>query len=124
MDQLSGLRRHYERALRDGGAVLMVRVRGDADRRRAAVARRSVPHGGHFVNYYGRFATEELDALARSRARHPEPDAPLSDRVALTRPAALCHPPRDHATTTRGIRCSDASSAPTTTAPPTRPRRR
>jgi len=47
----------------------MVRVRGDAAKADAlAILRR---HGGHFINYYGRFATEELE-----RWRGPEPDIP------------------------------------------------
>jgi hypothetical protein len=59
----------YERALRDGRSVLIVRAPRDQDKRRAhEVLRR---HGGHFMNYYGRFATEELDLW-----RGPEPDIP------------------------------------------------
>jgi hypothetical protein len=58
MDQLPDFA-HYEYALRDGRAVLMVRAR-DEGRKAAALAilRR---HGGHFINYYGRFATEDID---------------------------------------------------------------
>ena len=56
-------------AVRDGGAVLMFRVRGDRRTRAALGALRE--HGGHFINYYGRFATEELE-----RWRGPEPDIP------------------------------------------------
>jgi hypothetical protein len=59
----------YERALRDGRSVLIVRAPSDADKRRAHdILRR---HRGHFANYYGRFATEELDLW-----RGPEPDIP------------------------------------------------
>jgi hypothetical protein len=68
MDQLPDFA-SYERAVRDGGAVLMVRVRGDRMKRVALDAIRA--RGGHFVNYYGRFATEELE-----RWRGPEPDLP------------------------------------------------
>ena len=57
MDQLPDLA-WYEAAVREGGAVLMVRVRGDD--RKAAVLRAAREAGGHFANYYGRFATEEL----------------------------------------------------------------
>ena len=58
---------NYEFALRDGRAVVMVRVQGDGPKAAAvAILRR---HGGHFINYYGRFATEELDLW-----RGPEPD--------------------------------------------------
>jgi hypothetical protein len=59
----------YERALRDGRSVVIVRAPGDADKRRAHQTLRK--HGGHFMNYYGRFATEELDLW-----RGPEPDIP------------------------------------------------
>ena len=59
----------YERALRDGRAVVMVHVHGDAPK--AAVHRILKSHAGHFINYYGRFATEELDLW-----RGPEPDIP------------------------------------------------
>jgi len=59
----------YERALRDGRSVVMVRAPRDADKRRAHRILRA--HGGHFTNYYGRFATEELDLW-----RGPEPDIP------------------------------------------------
>lgn len=66
MDQMPDLA-WYERAVRDGGAVVMVRVRGD-ERKAASVAALRVA-GGHFINYYGRFATEEV-----SRWAGPEPD--------------------------------------------------
>jgi hypothetical protein len=59
----------YERALRDGRTVVIVRAPADADKRRAHDILRA--HGGHFANYYGRFATEELDLW-----RGPEPDIP------------------------------------------------
>lgn len=68
MDQLVDFAA-YERALRDGRAVVMVHVHGDAPKSKAhEVLKR---HGGHFSNYYGRFATEELDLW-----RGPEPDIP------------------------------------------------
>ena len=68
MDQLVDFAA-YERALRDGRAVVMVHVHGDAPKAAAhAILKR---HGGHFINYYGRFATEELDMW-----RGPEPDIP------------------------------------------------
>ena len=57
MDQLPDMA-WYERAVLDGGAVVMVRVRGDEPK--AAVLTGLRQHGGHFINYYGRFATEEL----------------------------------------------------------------
>ena len=66
MDQLVDFA-HYEFALRDGRAVAMVRIEGDAAKAAALdILRR---HGGHFINYYGRFATEELDLW-----RGTEPD--------------------------------------------------
>jgi hypothetical protein len=58
MDQLVDFA-WYEWALRDGRAVVMVHIHGDEPKATAhAILRR---HGGHFQNYYGRFATEELD---------------------------------------------------------------
>ena len=57
MDQLVDFA-HYEEAVRAGGAVVMVKVRGDA--RKADVATALGANGGHFLNYYGRFATEEI----------------------------------------------------------------
>lgn len=68
MDQLPDFT-WYEAAVRDGGAVLMVRVRGEGATRAAADTLRA--HGGHFINHYGRFATEEL-----ARWQGPEPDLP------------------------------------------------
>jgi hypothetical protein len=68
MDQLPDFA-WYEATVRDGGAVLMVRARGDANTRAALRTIRA--HDGHFANYYGRFATEELDAW-----HGPEPDLP------------------------------------------------
>jgi hypothetical protein len=66
MDQLVDFA-WYEWALRDGRAVVMVRVRGDAPKAAAeALLKR---HQAHFVNYYGRFATEEV-----IRWRGSEPD--------------------------------------------------
>jgi hypothetical protein len=65
MDQLVDFA-HYEEAVRSGGATVMVKVRGDA--RKSAVATALEAAGGHFLNYYGRFATEEI-----SRWRGAEP---------------------------------------------------
>ena len=59
----------YEHALRDGRTVLAIDARTDSDKRRAHEILRA--HGGHFTNYYGRFATEELDLW-----RGPEPSMP------------------------------------------------
>lgn len=57
MDQLVDFA-HYEEAVRAGGATVMIKVRGDA--RKSAVATALQSAGGHFLNYYGRFATEEI----------------------------------------------------------------
>jgi hypothetical protein len=68
MDQLVDFAA-YERALRDGRAVVMVHLHSDVAK---AAARETLKrHGGHFINYYGRFATEELDLW-----HGPEPDIP------------------------------------------------
>jgi hypothetical protein len=66
MDQMPDMAR-YERAVEDGGAVLMVRVRGD--QRKASVVGIIRRRDGHFINYYGRFATEEIERWAG-----PEPE--------------------------------------------------
>jgi hypothetical protein len=68
MDQLPDMA-WYERAVRDGGVVVMVRVRGDA--KKVLVSETFQRHDGHFINHYGRFATEEL-----VRWRGPEPEIP------------------------------------------------
>jgi len=68
MDQLPDFA-WYEGAVRRGGAVLMVRVRGVQPTRDVAAVLRG--HHGHFINHYGRFATEEIE-----RWRGPEPDVP------------------------------------------------
>ena len=66
MDQLPDMA-WYEQAVRGGRAVLMVRVRGDAAKAAAVTTLRAL--GAHFINHYGRFATEEIE-----RWRGPEPD--------------------------------------------------
>jgi hypothetical protein len=48
----------YERALLDGRAVIAVRV-GDHDRMRRA-ADLLAARGAHFLNYFGRYMTEEI----------------------------------------------------------------
>jgi hypothetical protein len=68
MDQLVDFAT-YERALRDGRAVVMVHVHGDAPKQGALQILKR--HGAHFMNYYGRFATEEHGLW-----RGPEPDIP------------------------------------------------
>ncbi|HWC43810.1 MAG TPA: hypothetical protein VHK02_17635 [Actinomycetota bacterium] len=48
----------YEAALRDGRTVLSVRVDGGGERERAKRALAGT--GAHFVNFFGRFATEDI----------------------------------------------------------------
>ena len=67
MDQLVDMA-IYEQAVREGQVVVMVKARGDHKAAASAVLRE---HGGHFINYYGRFATEEIE-----RWRGPEPKVP------------------------------------------------
>lgn len=68
MDQMPDFRL-YEAALSTGRTVVAVHVR---DRERTIVARDVLAGAGaHFMNRYGRFATEEL-----SRWRGPELDLP------------------------------------------------
>jgi hypothetical protein len=68
MDQLVDMA-IYEQAVREGQAVLMTRPRDAAKKAVAISAVRA--NGGHFINYYGRFATEEVE-----RWRGPEPNVP------------------------------------------------
>jgi hypothetical protein len=68
MDQLVDMAL-YEQAVREGQVGLMVRPR-DEGRKSAAIAVLR-QHGGHFINYYGRFATEEIE-----RWQGPEPKVP------------------------------------------------
>jgi hypothetical protein len=65
MDQLPDMA-WYDAAIRGGQAVVMVRIRGEAPK--ADVVRAFREHGGHFINHYGRFATEEV-----VRWQGPEP---------------------------------------------------
>ena len=66
MDQLPDMA-WYDAAVRSGQAVVMVRVRGEA--LKATVVDVLRRHGGHFINHYGRFATEEI-----VRWQGPDPD--------------------------------------------------
>ena len=68
MDQLVDMAL-YEQAVREGQVALMVRPR-DVGRKAVAIAALR-EHGGHFINYYGRFATEEIE-----RWHGPEPNVP------------------------------------------------
>ena len=60
---------YYEAAARQGRVVLSVRPKGDAQMRQVVDIMRA--HGGHFINHYGLFATEEFE-----RWHGPEPDMP------------------------------------------------
>jgi hypothetical protein len=59
----------YEAAVREGRVVMSVRVKGQ--RHVAHVARIVTQHGGHFINHFGWFETQEL-----ARWRGKEPDLP------------------------------------------------
>jgi hypothetical protein len=59
----------YEAAVREGHVVLSVRVRGQKQVRAAADT--VIAAGGHFVNYFGWFETQEL-----ARWRGKEPNVP------------------------------------------------
>lgn len=68
MDQLPAMA-WYEAALRDGRTVVAVRTADRATTLRVVGVLRGA--GGHFINRFGRLATEEF-----SRWRGPEPDVP------------------------------------------------
>jgi hypothetical protein len=59
----------YEQAVREGHIVLSVKVRGQAAVHEVGAVVAS--HGGHFINHYGLFETQEL-----ARWRGKEPDLP------------------------------------------------
>jgi hypothetical protein len=59
----------YEAAIREGRVVLSVKVRGQRGLREVAAI--VAEHGGHFVNHFGWFETQEL-----ARWRGKEPDLP------------------------------------------------
>lgn len=58
MDQMPDFA-YYEAAARGDRSVVSVRVRGEAEMRRAVETIRQ--HGGHFINYFGTFTTEEFE---------------------------------------------------------------
>ena len=58
MDQMPDFA-YYEAAAREGRSVLSVRVKGEAEMRRAVETLRQ--HGGHFINHFGLFTTEEFE---------------------------------------------------------------
>lgn len=68
MDQMPAMA-WYEAALRDGRIVLAVPTRDRATTLRVVEALKSA--GGHFINRFGRLATEEF-----ARWRGPEPSIP------------------------------------------------
>lgn len=59
-DEEEGQIARYRQALLDGGATLGVKVKdqGTRDRAQQILTR----HGGHFINFYGRFTVEGLEA--------------------------------------------------------------
>jgi hypothetical protein len=59
----------YEAAVREGRVVLSVRARGQNEVKAATEI--VLAHGGHFVNHFGWFQTQEL-----ARWRGKEPDLP------------------------------------------------
>ena len=68
MDQLPAMA-WFEAALREGKLVLAVRTGNRTTTLRAVEALKAA--GGHFINHFGRAATEEF-----GRWRGPEPDVP------------------------------------------------
>ena len=68
MDQMPDFA-YYEAAARLGRFVLSVKPRGEPEMRRAVDVLRA--SGGHFINYFGTFTTEEFE-----RWHGDEPDVP------------------------------------------------
>jgi hypothetical protein len=58
MDQMPDFA-YYEAAARQGRSVVSVRARNEAEMRRAVETFRA--HGGHFINQFGLFTTEEFE---------------------------------------------------------------
>ena len=58
MDQMPDFA-YYEAAARQGRSVVSVRARNEAEMRRAV--RTLLEHGGHFINLFGTFTTEEFE---------------------------------------------------------------
>jgi hypothetical protein len=59
---------YYEAAVREGRAVVAVRIRGRGRARVEETRDLLQAHGAHFINYFGRFQTEEI-----TQWRGPEP---------------------------------------------------
>ena len=68
MDQLPAMA-WYEAALREGKTVVSIRTQNRAETLRVVAELKLT--GGHFINRFGRFATEEF-----ARWRGPEPRVP------------------------------------------------
>ncbi|HET9519413.1 MAG TPA: hypothetical protein VFO73_00030 [Candidatus Limnocylindrales bacterium] len=66
MDQMPDFA-YYEAAARQGRSVVSVKPRNEAEMRRVVEVLRA--NGGHFINYFGRFTTEEFE---RWRGQEPE----------------------------------------------------
>jgi hypothetical protein len=58
MDQMPDFA-YYEAAAREGRSVVSIRVKGEAEMRRAVETLRG--HDGHFINHFGLFTTEEFE---------------------------------------------------------------
>jgi hypothetical protein len=58
MDQMPDFA-YYEAAARQGRSVVSVRVKNEAEMRRAVATLRQ--HKGHFINHFGLFTTEEFE---------------------------------------------------------------
>jgi hypothetical protein len=52
------MKEHYEKALRDGGTVILILTPTDERKDRAAQILKEC--GGHFINFYGRLAVERI----------------------------------------------------------------
>jgi hypothetical protein len=68
MDQMPDFA-YYEAAARQGRSVLSVKPRNETEMRRVVDVLRA--HGGHFINHFGLFTTEEFE-----RWRGEEPELP------------------------------------------------
>ena len=66
MDQMPDFA-YYEAGARQGRSVISVKPRNEAQMRRVVEVLRA--NGGHFINYFGRFTTEEFE---RWRGQEPE----------------------------------------------------
>jgi hypothetical protein len=68
MDQMPDFA-YYEAAAREGRQVLSIRPKGDTQLRRAVAVLRA--NGGHFINHFGLFTTEEFERWRGEEPRLP-----------------------------------------------------